>query len=128
LYGLDDTQPATAILKPNEIELKYGGSGNTELLEGGLFMFDGKGDHIIGMGSPLGAQPALRMWGSNHREIWLSAQDESGPSIGMSDDAGFETDLGSAELVSPKTGEKHRTSAASLVLLGKDGKVLWSAP
>jgi len=31
-------------------------------------------------------------------------------------------------LVMPRTGEKRKTSAALLVLFGKDGKVLWSAP
>jgi len=127
LYGLDENRPATAILKPDELGLKRSDAGSTSLLEGGFFMFDAKGDQIIGIGSALGAQPAIHVWGSNRREVWLSAE-ESGPTLGIRDDDGFEAALGCADLVTRDTGEKHRTSAASLTLFGKDGKVLWSAP
>ena len=50
------------------------------------------------------------------------------PSISMSDAQGFETRIGSTDLVTPRTGETHKTSAASVVLFGKDRNVLWSAP
>jgi hypothetical protein len=50
------------------------------------------------------------------------------PSITVSDAEGFETKIGSADLLTAQTGEAHRTSAASLVLFGKDNRVLWSAP
>ncbi len=36
--------------------------------------------------------------------------------------------IGSTELETPRTGETHKTSAASVVLFGKDGKALWTAP
>jgi hypothetical protein len=51
-----------------------------------------------------------------------------GPSLTLSDKEGFEASLGVSSLVTAKTGETHRTSAASVVLFGKDKKVLWSAP
>ena len=44
------------------------------------------------------------------------------------DKAGFKTMVGTTDLLTPQTGESHRTSAASLVMFGKDDKVLWSAP
>jgi len=34
----------------------------------------------------------------------------------------------STGLLTPHTGETHKTSAASVVLFGKAGKVIWSAP
>lgn len=53
---------------------------------------------------------------------------EDGASLGAGDGEGFEATLGSTDLLTPSTGETHKTSAASLVLFGKDKKVLWSAP
>lgn len=50
------------------------------------------------------------------------------PQLSLSDREGFETDLGHTGLVTTRTGEKHDTSAASVVMFGKDKKVLWSAP
>lgn len=68
--------------------------------------------------------------------LWLFGHDEGGgdilidakPAIELSDANGFRADLGRNELVTPRTGGPHSTSAATLVLSGKDGKVLWSAP
>ena len=51
-----------------------------------------------------------------------------GPSFELKDKEGFEAKIGSASLVTMNTGEKHQTSAASVVLFGKDQKVLWSVP
>lgn len=49
-------------------------------------------------------------------------------SLEISDKQGFSTRVGSTALETPRTGESHKTSAASVVLFGKDGKALWSAP
>jgi hypothetical protein len=46
----------------------------------------------------------------------------------LTDDQGFSASLGLAELVTPRTGEVHKTSAASLVLFDKDKNVIWKAP
>lgn len=51
-----------------------------------------------------------------------------GPSMKLQDRDGFSTIIGSADLLTPTTGRKESTSAASMNLFGKDGKVLWSAP
>jgi hypothetical protein len=50
------------------------------------------------------------------------------PSITVSDAQGFESKIGTTDLVTARTGETRKTSAASVVLSGKDNKLLWSAP
>ena len=49
-------------------------------------------------------------------------------SLELSDEEGFKTTIGSTNLVTPRTGETHTTSAASVVLFDKDKNVLWKAP
>ena len=61
-------------------------------------------------------------WGT----ILFGGGDEVG--LRLQDKEGFGTHIGRTDLATPRTGETHKTSAASLVLFGKDGKVLWSAP
>lgn len=47
----------------------------------------------------------------------------------ITDKEGFEAIVGvSPPLVTPRTGETHKTSAASLVLFDKDKNVIWKAP
>jgi hypothetical protein len=53
---------------------------------------------------------------------------EEGPSLDLKDNEGFSTTLGRTDLVALASGRKERTPAASLVLFGKNQKVLWSAP
>jgi len=53
---------------------------------------------------------------------------EEGPSLDLKDNEGYSTTLGRTDLVALASDRKERTPAASLVLLGKDQKVLWSAP
>lgn len=49
-----------------------------------------------------------------------------GTSVELSDKDGFMTTIGNGVL--PKNGQAKKTSAASIVLFGKDRKVLWSEP
>ena len=63
--------------------------------------------------------------GDNKADIIVS---HDGPSFDLEDANGFSANLGRTALVTSRTGEQHQTSAASLVLLGKDGKLVWSAP
>jgi hypothetical protein len=51
-----------------------------------------------------------------------------GGGIKVSDGQGFEATLGTTDLVTPRTGESHKTSAASLVMFDKDKNVIWKAP
>ena len=46
----------------------------------------------------------------------------------VSDGKGFEAAIGVVSLVTPSTGETHKTSVASLVLFDKDKNVIWKAP
>jgi len=50
------------------------------------------------------------------------------PSIRLTDDEGFQAVLGSTGTVERRTGRTNQTSAASLILFGKDGTAIWSAP
>jgi len=50
------------------------------------------------------------------------------PSISVMDSRGFSAVLGNTSLVTTSTGAERETSAASLVLFGPDGTLLWSAP
>jgi hypothetical protein len=52
------------------------------------------------------------------------------PDIIVRDSNGFNASLGVTDSVTVRTGEQHKSTAASLTLFGsgKDGKVLWSAP
>ena len=49
-----------------------------------------------------------------------------GTTLELSDKDGFTTSIGSGVL--PKNGQAKKTSAASIVLFGKERKVLWSVP
>jgi hypothetical protein len=51
-----------------------------------------------------------------------------GPALGLVDLNGFEANIGITDLLIPKIGETRKTSAASVVLFGKDQKVIWQAP
>ena len=50
------------------------------------------------------------------------------PTIGLDDTNGFSAVLGSTSLVTAGTGQERLTPAASLILFGKDGNVLFAAP
>lgn len=73
----------------------------------GLALTDanGKAQSLLEAGS-------LKVWGS----------------LNVFDGEGFQTTIGSADLTTPRTGETHKTSAASVVLFDKEKKVLWKAP
>ncbi len=75
-------------------------------------------------GLVMGAYPPNREAGS----VLLQAPGPFGPDLELTDSQGYTANIGITRLVTPATGETHRTSAASVVLLGKGGKVLWSAP
>lgn len=52
------------------------------------------------------------------------------PTIELLDEKGFRTTLGVTSTVTPRTGEKHETSAASITMFSndKDKTVVWQAP
>jgi hypothetical protein len=59
--------------------------------------------------------------------VWMTVQN-SKPLISLADASGYDTDIGSTELLTPTTGEKQQTSAASIVMFGSNKHVIWKAP
>jgi len=51
-----------------------------------------------------------------------------GPELALSDAQQFTTRVGVTSVLFPGSGETRTTSAASLVMLGKDREVIWHAP
>ena len=51
-----------------------------------------------------------------------------GPSLHFTDPNGFASTLGVNHLVTPTTGESHRTSVASLIFFDNKQNVIWTAP
>jgi len=109
--------------------LSVSGEKRTELvlLDDHLQFTDTDGRVTANLGSNVGGSGG-RLWlfGSDSTTSILLNADT--PAVAIADASGFEADLGSNQLVSNRTGAQSKTSAASLVLSGKDGKVLWSAP
>ncbi len=99
LFGKDPSVQASLDLETGPRLVLNDANGNVALATGSIFLSDPKGNVSLGQGS-----------------------------IGVGDGQGFRTTIGSTELGTPRTGETHKTSAASIVLFGKDRKVLWSAP
>jgi hypothetical protein len=73
----------------------------------------------------------LVLYGQNSanstKQVYLSSGGD-GPSLTVSDETGFKVVIGSVSLSIPSTGGPSRTSAASFVLLDKDGKVIRNVP
>jgi hypothetical protein len=70
----------------------------------------------------------LHMAGSAGKFDVTLDEDSGGPNMTIEDNRGYSSVLGRLDLVLTKRGKKEQTPAASLVLFGKDKKVLWSAP
>lgn len=88
---------------------------------------DGKAGFALWV-APFGAGPDFSMYDSGGKLRVDLVAPPGGPSLKLEDEGGFSAILGSTDLLIPRTGRKEATSAASLLLFGKDGKVLWSAP
>lgn len=119
-HGLGTGKPAIAIIGAGQ-------TGSSLELEG-RGPVGGNGNGLVRLSSR-GRVANLDMWsgGDMSERLDLEAT-EVGPNIRLADTAGYSATLGTEALVTQRTGEQHTTSAASLVLFGKDGKVLWSAP
>jgi hypothetical protein len=112
----------------------YGENGEAKVVLGSgplvsfLSLNDEKGEphaRISNLGSNT-PEVLLNSGGGNEAEIVVDAN--NGPQIDVRDTNGFSATLGRTAIVTTRTGEQHQTSAASLTLFGKDGKVIWSAP
>ena len=89
----------------------------------------------LGLGLPpksvlivAGSHNAIDMFGSAGTFRVNLDEDLGGPRIAVTDKEGYSLNLGRVDVAFPGTGQNERTPAASLVLFGKDKKVMWSAP
>lgn len=93
----------------------------------GLFMSRGKSDPSLTLHSDAdGAY--LGLLGKIDKDKLYVSVDNDGPAVELIDLQGFESHLGTTATKTIRTGEAHRTSAASLTMFGPDGKTVWSAP
>jgi len=53
---------------------------------------------------------------------------KDGPTLTLEDAKGYSTIVGVTQLEKQASGEAHAASAASIVLLDKDKKVIWQTP
>jgi len=107
----------------------YGENGTTSVIVGptGLSVWNAAGNPTL-MLYAMPDRSELDLFGADSKtSVDLSVAD-SEPSILVTDADGFETDIGTSHTVTTTTGETHQTSAASIMLFGKDRKVLWSTP
>jgi hypothetical protein len=70
----------------------------------------------------------LFLSGKDTASIVLSNSGPFSPSLAIMDSRGYSTEMGVSEIVDRATGGMQKSSAASLALVGKDRKVLWTAP
>jgi hypothetical protein len=119
-------------------------SGITDGGGGSLIVYDGEGKprgHFATIASqgaevlmfdPRSARPFDAALTPGHLELHDNKGNLISAIIGggikVSDGQGFEATLGTTDLVTPRTGESHKTSAASLVMFDKDENVIWKAP
>jgi hypothetical protein len=88
---------------------------------------DGKASAELSIES---SNPSLNLFDAvGNLAVWLTVQD-SNPLLSLKDPNGYDTDIGSTQLITLPTGEIQQTSAASIVMFGKDKKhpVIWEAP
>jgi hypothetical protein len=77
---------------------------------------------------PGGTSILLSSPGGKIHGINLTDGDSKGPEVAVFDSAGFAADLGVTQTTVTATGQQRTTSAASLVLLDNNQKVIWTAP
>jgi hypothetical protein len=98
---------------------------------GTIVMMDGQGmpnamltGSTLRLGDVIGNVVGAGNVAGNLKSAAYLAADE----LHITDDKGFEAIVGTANLVTPRSGETHKTSAASIALVDKDKNVIWKAP
>ncbi len=93
-----------------------------------LSLYDANGKERLSLNvhRDLSGAPEVSLSDSDRVRISLNLLD--GPSVYLNDKQGYAAAVGNIDLVTPRTGETSKSSAASVVLFGKDMKVLWKAP
>jgi len=105
-----------------------GGPGKSTDGGGSITVYDGQGS-VRGFFAATVSSGALLSIVEPEKAANHLGQALLGPGLlSVSDDKGFSAALGVQGLETSRTGETHRTSAASLVLFGKNKNVIWKAP
>jgi hypothetical protein len=89
--------------------------------------FYGEEHSGMNLGVDLG-NPAISMAGANGNGKADFEFSTSGPAMTLQDGKGFSTILGAAQRRAQAGGEARQSSAASVILLDKSGKIIWKAP
>lgn len=86
------------------------------------------GDHSgMNLGLDLG-KPAIAMAASEAGGTAEISFSTTGPAMSLHDGQGFSTTIGASQPKAQTGGEARQTSAASVILLDKSGKIIWKAP
>jgi hypothetical protein len=93
--------------------------------ESGIALYDTAGKLRAGLDVRADAQGSGLFFVDSAGKAGASLDEKS---LKLSDNEGFQTTIGTMDLVTPRTGETHKTSAASVVMFGKDKTLLWKAP
>lgn len=104
--------------------------GSSNLGGGDVAVEDSQGQTraIIGATDSLGGSDFWLYDASGNRRAAMTVSASGAPAIQLSDARGFNMYMGSTSMESPTTGVKQQTSAASIVMSGKDHHVIWQAP
>jgi hypothetical protein len=92
-----------------------------------LELIDANGNLRVGLGV-LRETAYVNVLGIDRKSSAEVMVERDGPSLSVSDQKGFSSKVGVADLEDARTGETSKTSAASLMIFGKKGKVVWQAP
>ena len=95
----------------------------------GLFLYNDPAEKYGGaemMLTPDGS--TLMLTSTKHQNVAAISTDAHGPALDIPDADGYTATIGSSDSVIRSTGEKRKTSAASISLMGGDKSVMWSAP
>lgn len=94
-----------------------------------LILRDTRENEIVRVGfDPLSSSPTVSLMEEGGTVAASLSLNDDGPNLWLWDKERYSAILGSTGLVTPRTGEAHQTSAASLVLFDKDKNVIWKAP
>ena len=114
------TTPTPVTWNPKATLALYDDKGQTRaLLDDGSITFENSGGKL---NAQLG-----------HSTVLVAGDGDSGALmapgfVSAFDERGFSADLGIVSLETPRTGETHKTTSASLVLFDKSKNVIWKAP
>ena len=87
------------------------------------------GSRTSGMNIGLNSgEPSISIMGADKKGRAGIAFGKDGPSLNLEDAKGYSAFMGATRLDHAVHGEPRFTSAASVILLDKDGKILWKAP